>query len=81
MEEILAYFGIYIIFFFWFVFFMLHITKRVIHHQIKIGYSKQQFVTLGDFFYFFLFMCISRVIERRFIVMGRIIYIYFYTER
>lgn len=48
---------------------MLHITKRVIHHQIKIGYSKQQFVTPGDFFFF---MCISRVIERRFIVMGRI---------
>lgn len=47
---------------------MLHITERVIHHQIKIGYSKQQFVTPGDFF----FMCISRVIERRFIVMGRI---------
>lgn len=54
---------------------MLHITKRVIHHQIKIGYSKQQFVTPGDFF----IMCISRVIERRFIVMGRIHL--FYTER
>lgn len=55
---------------------MLHIIKRVIHHQIKIGYSKQQFVTPGVFFFF---MCISRVIERRFIVMGRIHL--FYTER
>lgn len=54
---------------------MLHITKRVIHHQIKIGYSKQQFVTPEDFFHVY----ISRVIERRFIVMGRIHL--FYTKR